>query len=60
MVVQKMNELPIDLVRRLAKIIGSSSAAQASLDKAKEFKNPRFFRKANSIIVVDSSDFKEK
>jgi len=59
MPVQKMIELNIKLVRRLAKIIGPSSAAQAALNKAEELDNPRFFRKGDTIIVIDSSILEE-
>ena len=55
MAVKKIDEMSISLVQRLAKIVGPSSAAQVALDKAKEFDNPRFFRKGYSIIVIDSS-----
>jgi len=59
MSVQKMDEMDIALVRRLAKIVGPSSSAQSALDEAKKFENPRFFRKANSIIVIDQLKFED-
>ena len=45
-----------EIIKQTADIIGPQSAAQAALDKAKEYENPIFLRQGSTIIVIDNCE----
>ena len=54
-----LQEINISLVKRIASIIGPSSAAQKVLDASKKYENPRFFRvmgEGRLIVMEDKHD----